>query len=288
MAGRRSLQGRTVAVTGGARGIGRATASALVARGARVAIGDLDGDLAEQVAADLGAGAVARTLDVTDRDGFDAFLDDVEAELGPLDALVNNAGIVHLGAFVDEDDAWTRRQFDVNVYGVVNGMRAALPRMRARGRGHVVNVASSAGKLTPPGIATYAATKHAVVGLTEAVRLEHRGTGVDFSIVMPGVVKTDMIAGYADAPGRRDVEPEDVAAAIVGALERPRVDVWVPRSLGALHRAMSLVPRPVREAAARALGVERVTWDFDASARRAYEERAAASDPRHVPPVAGR
>ena len=277
----RPVHGKVVAITGGARGIGRSTAEALVREGARVAIGDLDGELAARTAQEIGALGLA--LDVTDRDSFEAFLDEVERELGPLDVLVNNAGILHLGPFLEEDDAATRRQFDVNVFGVVNGTRLAVPRLLRRPEGHLVNVASSAGKIAPPGIATYTATKHAVVGLTEAVRAEHAGSSLEFSIVMPGVVRTEMIAGYEDARGVRQVEPDDVAEAIVDALRRPRVEVFVPRSIGPISRVMSLLPRPAREAVNRALKVDRVTWEADRAKRGAYEARAAASDPRHEP-----
>jgi NAD(P)-dependent dehydrogenase (short-subunit alcohol dehydrogenase family) len=277
----RSLRGKVAAVTGGARGIGRATAHALARAGAKVAIGDLDGDLAARTASEIGA--LGLRLDVTDRESFAAFLDEVETALGPLDILVNNAGILHLGPFLEEDDAATRRQFDVNVFGVVNGTRLAVPRLLRRPEGHLVNVASSAGKLAPPGIASYVATKHAVVGLTEAVRAEHAGSGLEFSIVMPGVVRTEMIAGYEDARGVPQVEPGDVADAIVDALRRPRVDVFVPRSLGPVTRFLPVLPRPAREALTRALKVDRVTWEADRSARDAYEARAAASDPGHEP-----
>ena len=275
----RELRGLAVAVTGAARGIGHATARALHRAGMKVAIGDLDASLAEEAAAELGGDAVGLALDVTDPASFEAFLDAAEEALGPLDVLVNNAGILHLGPFVEEEDDATRRQVDVNLFGVINGTRLILPRFRARGGGHLVNVASSAGKVTPPGIATYTATKHAVVGLTEAVRAEHEGAGIDFSIVMPGVVKTEMIAGYASSPMVKEITPEDVADEIVDALRTGRIDVWVPRSLGRINRVMAAAPRGVREWIARRLGIDRITWDADRTARDAYESRAAASDP---------
>jgi NAD(P)-dependent dehydrogenase (short-subunit alcohol dehydrogenase family) len=276
----RNLTGKVVAVTGGARGIGRATAAALAREGAKVAIGDIDEELAARAAEELGGGCPGLPLDVTDRGSFESFLDTVAERLGPLDVLVNNAGILHLGPFLEEDDLSSRRMIDVNLIGVINGTRLAVPRLRPRPEGHLVNVASSAGHVSPPGIATYAATKHAVVGLTEAVRAENRDSRLEFSIVMPGVVKTEMIAGYAPPSwAAREIEPEDVAAAIVEAIRRPRVDVWVPRSLGAILRVMSMLPRRASEAIGRALGAERITWQADRSARAAYEARAAASDP---------
>ncbi len=266
-----------MALTGGARGIGRATAAALADKGARVGIGDVDAVAAAKAAEEIGAGTAAFELDVTDRESFETFLDGVESELGPIDVMINNAGILHLGPFAEEDEASQTRQVDINLHGPMTGTKLALKRMVPRGRGHIVNVASSAGKITPPGIATYAATKHGVVGFTEAVRWEQRESGIDFSIVMPGVVRTEMIAGYKDVRGVDDIGPEDVAAAIVDALELPRVDVFVPRSLGVLIRVLNAAPRRLREALVRALRVDRVTWEADRSARSDYEGRAATS-----------
>lgn len=278
----RSLNGKVAAITGAARGIGRATATALVGAGARVAIGDLDAELARATAGELGGGAIGLGLDVTDRGSFERFLDEVERELGPLDVLVNNAGIMHLGRFVEEDDAATLRQIDVNLLGVILGTRLALPRLTGRGAGHVVNIASSAGKVGVPGGATYSATKHAVVGLTEAVRAESQGSGVEFSIVMPGVVNTELAAGLARGRAIEVVEPEDVAAAIVAALRFPTVDVFVPSSIGPINQVMSLLPRRLREAVGRALKVDQILASFDAGSRASYESRAATSDPHRV------
>jgi short-subunit dehydrogenase len=245
-----------------------------------VAIGDVDAAAARAAAEGIGSSAIALELDVTDRGSFEAFLDRVEAELGPLDVMINNAGILHLGPFVDEDEASQVRQVDINLHGPMTGTKLALRRMLPRGRGHIVNVASSAGKLAPPGVATYTATKHGVVGFTEAVRWEQRSSGIDFSIVMPGVVRTEMIAGYKEVRGMQDVGPEEVAAAIVDALKFPRLEVFVPRAVGGLWRVLSVLPRGAREAALRAMKFDQVTWQADRSARAAYEGRAAASEPR--------
>jgi NADP-dependent 3-hydroxy acid dehydrogenase YdfG len=200
-----SLSGKVVAITGGARGIGRATAGALVSKGAKVAIGDLDLQLAERAASELGGGAVAFELDVTDRASFARFLAQAEESLGPIDVLVNNAGIMPLGPFVEEDDDTARRMVDINVHGVIHGMKLALPGMLERDSGHVVNVASQAGKGGYPGGATYSATKHAVVGLSEAVRAETYEAGIEISLVMPVVVNTELATGVVEARGMQTV-----------------------------------------------------------------------------------
>jgi NADP-dependent 3-hydroxy acid dehydrogenase YdfG len=279
----RTLAGRVVAITGAARGIGRATAAALVREGATVAIGDLDADLARRTAEELGPQAAAFALDVTDRASFDAFLDAVEERLGPVDVLINNAGIMALGSFVAEDDATARRMVDINVHGVLHGMKAVLPRLLARGDGHLVNIASAAGKGPYPGGATYCGTKHFVVGVSDAARGELRGTGVEISVVMPVVVDTELAAGVGSARGIPRIKPEDVAEAIVGALEHPRFDVYVPRSIGPMTAMTAMIPRRLREMLLRAIGADRVLWRVDDAARRPYEVRAAHSDPALAP-----
>ena len=126
---RRSLNGKVVAITGSARGIGKATAEALVRRGARVAIGDVDLTLAEETAAGLGGGSIAARLDVSDRGSFEAFLDEAERQLGPLDVLVNNAGIMPTTPFVEESEDSFRRQIEINLIGVIHGTQLAMRRM---------------------------------------------------------------------------------------------------------------------------------------------------------------
>ena len=273
----RSLAGKVVAITGGARGIGRATAAALLAQGARVAIGDIEAPLAERTAQELGGGTIGLALDVTDRESFDAFLRRTEADLGPLDVLINNAGIMPIGPFVQETTATAERLIDINLHGVIFGSKLALERFLPRGRGHLVNIASSAGKAGFAGGATYCATKHAVVGLSEAIRSEVRGTDIDVSIVMPVVVKTELGSGLPETRGVKPVEPEDVADAIVEALQTGRVDVFVPKSIGRLLRAMSLVPRGVSDAVTKALKGDQVLSNPDHQARAAYERRMAAT-----------
>lgn len=282
----RSLEGKVVAITGGARGIGKETAKAMAAKGAKVAIGDLDKPLAEKAAAQLGTEAVGLALDVTERDSFARFLDQVSERLGPLDVLLNNAGIMPIGSFVDEDDATARRMIDINVHGVIYGMKLAIPGMLKRGQGHVVNMASQAGKAGIPGGATYCATKHAVVGLSEAVRAEVRGSGVEVSVVMPAVVDTELGSGLPDTRGVKKLAPEEVANAIVKAVQFPKFDVWVPASSAAIDKLMHPLPRRAREAIARFMRVDQVLAEPDRAQRAAYEARAARSKPGLEPEAA--
>lgn len=281
----RDLAGQVAAISGAGRGIGKATTRALVEQGMRVAIGDVDLAAAQQVAAELGPSVVALPLDVTDRSSFEAFLDSAEAQLGPIDVIVNNAGIMTVGRFVDEDDLTTRRMVDINLHGVIHGTKLALARMLARDRGHIVNISSQAGKYGAPGGATYSATKHAVVGLSEAVRGELRlmGANIDVSYVMPFVVQTELGAGLGQARGMRSLAPEEVAKAIVEALQTGRVEVWVPRSAKLTHTFGGLLPRRLADGVGHLLKADRVLAGADASVRRDYELRAARSEPALAP-----
>ena len=275
----RSIRGKVVAITGGARGIGKATAKALAAEGAKVAIGDLDTELAEQSAGELAGDAIGLELDVTKRESFADFLAQVEERLGPLDVLINNAGIMPLGDFVDEDDLTAHRMVDINIHGVLYGMKLALPGMLRRDTGHIVNLASQAGKAGFPGGATYCATKHAVVGVSEAVRAETRETGIEVSCVMPAVVNTELGSGLVESRGVKISEPEDVAAEIVRALKFPKFDVYVPRGSGVLYQLTAAMPRRAREGFARLFKADQVLAHADEQKRAAYEERAARSEP---------
>jgi short-subunit dehydrogenase len=271
----RVIAGRCALVTGAARGIGRATARALVAEGVRVVLADLDGDLADAAAAELGEGAVGRALDVRDAAAFAELVDRTERDLAPVDLLVNNAGIMPLGAFLEQPATLDDRQIDVNLRGVIHGLRAALPGMVRRRWGHVVNVASVAGKVGVPFAAVYAATKHAVVGLTEAVRYELRDTGVGLSTVLPSIVATELTAGTAAPRWPPVVRPEQVADAIVLAIRTGRADVFVPE-FGRLSAVLpALLPRATTERLGRWFGIDRMFAAPDAEARRAYAERIA-------------
>ncbi len=273
----RPLDGRVIAITGAGRGIGRATAQACVRAGMKVSIGDLDIATARQTAADLGNGTIALELNVCERASVGRFIDATEEALGPIDVFVNNAGIMALSPFVDEHDDVARRQVDINVHGVLHGTKEALARMLPRGRGQIVNIASTAGRVGFAGGATYSGTKHFVIGVSEAVRAELRGSGIDITCVMPGVVNTELGAGLPQARFVGHIEPEMVADAIVAALRAPRFEVYVPRRIGPLTKAGAAAPTVVRDAFGRLMALDRVLGRPDRAARRDYEQRAARS-----------
>jgi NAD(P)-dependent dehydrogenase (short-subunit alcohol dehydrogenase family) len=264
-----------VAITGAARGIGLATAQAVAARGARVAIGDLDRGEAEAAAASLPGDAAGFELDVTDPDSFARFLDQAEERLGPLDVLVNNAGIMVVGPLDGAGYRGASKVIDVNVKGVAIGMHLAIPRLRARGGGHIVNVVSSSAWIAPPALSVYAATKHAARALTDAVRAELRPAGIHVTGVYPGVVQTDLAAGTAATRGSKMIAPREVGEAIAATLEKPRDDVFVPRSIGPALRLYQALPPRARRAFSRAIGLDSLYTSIDPESRRAYEERIA-------------
>lgn len=262
-----------IAVTGGARGIGREIVRQLAEAGARVAIGDRDVEAARATAEELPGNVAAFALDVTDTASFAAFLDAVTGHWGAIDVLVNNAGVMWVGPFETEPETAARRQIDVNLHGVIRGVKLAAPTMRSRGRGQIVTVASGASKLAPAGEATYAATKHAVYGYLSAVRTELHRSGVQLSLVMPGVVETELAAGTVTGPVRR-LAPSEVAQAVLALIERPRFEISVPRRIGLLARLTAVLPDRASFRVQRALVPNQVAALTDKTVRRGYEGRA--------------
>lgn len=271
---RRELEGKVVVITGGARGIGAATAQLLRAQRARVVIGDVDETVGKETADRLGLEAFI-PVDVTDPASFAELLRRAEADVGPLDVLVNNAGIMPVGPLLDEDERTARRVVDVNVHGVITGTKLALASMRDRRSGHIVNVASMAGVASVPGLATYNASKFAVVGFTDAIRLEVRPLGIDVSAVLPYFVNTELAAGTQGPRWFKKAEPSQVAEVILATLEHPVPRAYVPRSTGTLVRALRKLPQSWTERLNTAIGGDRVFLDdVDHHARAAYERRA--------------
>jgi NAD(P)-dependent dehydrogenase (short-subunit alcohol dehydrogenase family) len=247
---RKRLSGRVALVTGAGQGIGRATAVALARRGMFVAVADIDLAKARETAALIGPAAAALRLDVVDQPAFDAAVAATIERHGRLDVLVNNAGIMPIGPFADESPEVTRRVLAVNVEGVCNGMRAALGHMTERGEGQIVNLASVVGFHGSPLAVTYAGSKHAVVGITNTLRRELRGSGVTLTLVCPTWTSTALTAGTSPAAGLPRATPEQVAERVLHAIRRRRRVVFAPPSAGASLRLTRMLPLAVEEALA--------------------------------------
>src|ERR1700757_52233 len=272
-----NIAGKTIAITGAAPGIGHATARALLERGARVVIGDRDVAALESAVTELDRlGPVSGyPLDVTNRQSFSEFLDKARSDGGGrIDVLVNNAGVMPIGPFLEQTEQAIRSAIEVNFYGVLNGCQLVLPEMVARRRGHIVNIASMAGMTAVPGQVVYAGTKFAVVGLSTALADEFFPQGVDVSVVLPTFTNTELIAGTHTSAAQKPVQPEDVAAAVVKVLDKPTTIVSVPRQLRFVAAlAQMLGPRGRRWLSAK-LGNDRVFLAFDRCAPERYEDRA--------------
>lgn len=270
------IERRVVAVTGGARGIGAAVAKAATEQGALVAIGDVDTAAAERTAKQFFG--LALPLDVTNHASWAAFITAVEEQLGGVDVLVNNAGIMPIGPFLEETDAATQRQLEINVLGVLLGCRAVLPGMLARGRGHLINIASMAGKMGVAGAVTYCGSKFAVVGLTQALTDELRNTPVSASCVLPGLVNTDLSLGLPRNRLAREVEPSDIADAVMATIAKPRSEVWVPASGRVSFKLAGLLSPRQRHQLMHMCGLDDPMLTADGAARASYEARIAAGN----------
>ena len=172
-----------------------------------------------------------------------------------------------------EPDEVTRKIFDVNVFGIINGTKAVGPGMVERGRGHIINVASAVGRVPVADGASYAGSKFAAVGFSESTRLELKPHGIDVTVILPGIVRTELAAGVPDARGLKSLKPEDVAEVIESAIRGHARSSGCPPAPG-MAKATGILPTRVQEALGRPFKADRVMSDADPAARAAYEARA--------------
>lgn len=263
--------GRSAVVTGAGGGVGRALVHGLTAAGARVVSADVDLDSALRTADSApGPGnARAARLDVTDAAAVQALVDEVVAEHGRLDLMFNNAGITLLGETQDLTlDQWNAI-IDVNLRGVVHGVVAAYPQMIRQGGGHLVNTASMGGLMAAGLLTSYVATKHAVVGLSLALRSEAAAHGIGVTVVCPAAVETPMLDKgeigrvrgrdyYLKGQGiRRPLDPDDLAGQVLAAVAANRSMVVAPRQARLAWRVGRLAPRFTQRMATRFVARQR-------------------------------
>lgn len=225
------LREKVVVVVGATGGIGAAVARALSREDARVALAGRRKDVLEEVRASLtGADSMAVPTDVTNREEVRALVSRVEEALGPIEVLVNCAGVMYFTLMANLHEEEWERTVRVNCDGALNCVGAALPGMLSRGRGHIVTISSDAGRKVFPGLAVYSASKFFIEGLSQGLRLETAGTGVKVTTVQPGNVATELLGKstdeealeqYGEPTGARVLDPEDVAASVVWALRQP-------------------------------------------------------------------
>lgn len=259
------FRGRSVIVTGGASGIGLALGTALAAQGAEVVLADIDADAVTEAAASVQrpGQVTGRRLDVCDRQGFDDLVAEVCEEHGGLDYLFNNAGISLGGPTEEMTGPYWDRITAVNLGGVVNGVLAAYPRMVVRGKGHIVNTASAAGLMAAPFAAGYTMTKHAVVGLTLALRPEAASVGVRVTALCPGMVETPILdrlppddlparqssaltgREYLTTAGLSPISADHLAAAALAGVAKNRAIVVAPASARLGWTLSRLSPRAI-------------------------------------------
>lgn len=267
------LAGRSALVTGAGSGIGAALARALVGVGAHVVCADVDGEAAERTVASLDGPGTARAVgvDVTDPAALAQAVEDLVGEHGRIDLLFNNAGITFLGETQDLSLEQWNAIIDVNVRGVVHGVHAAYPRMIQQRGGHIVNTASMGGLMAAGLMTSYVTTKHAVVGLSLALRTEAAGYGVGVTVVCPAAVDTPILDKgeigrfrgrdyYLKGQGvRRPVDPDRLAARVLAAVVRDEPIVVEPVQARAAWRLGRLSPRFVNRMATRFVAQQRAS-----------------------------
>ena len=259
------LAGKVAIITGGAGGIGKALAEELAARGCYLVLADINSELLEQTAAELRAGGAeldAKTVDVRDATQVQALVEGAHRELGRIDYIFNNAGVNVCAELRDTTLEDWNLLIDVNLRGVVHGVHAAYSIMREQGFGHIINTASAAGLIPAAAEGAYAATKHAVVGLSSTLRIEAASFGVKVSVVCPGLVDTPILDSTKYVKLGPDALEEDLAREARTASNSSPADSSRRRSESVLHRAharrFDALWRLHRYAPATSLGVGRI------------------------------
>jgi NAD(P)-dependent dehydrogenase (short-subunit alcohol dehydrogenase family) len=222
------LDGKVAVITGGGSGIGAALAEACAAAGMRVVVADVNGERAESVASELPEDtAYGKAVDVSDAAQVQELADFAFDTFGAVHLLCNNAGVSPVGRvwdYSDEDFHWL---VGVNLFGVANGLRSFVPRMVEQGEGHIVNTGSGASFVSTPRLGPYCATKHAIVGLSEALRYELEGTGIGVSVLVPAGVNTNIFESGARPSADADSTAADYGV-LVGALDPTSLEMIEP------------------------------------------------------------
>ena len=245
------IGGKTVLVTGASEGIGRATALAFAWAGAQVVVAARRREPLDVIAAEIaarGGDALAVVADVSDGASVEAMVTAAVGRFGAVDVLVNNAGYGLMGPLAELPVEDVRRNFEVNVFGVLRCVRAVVPGMRERGGGHIANVSSVLGAMTLPYLGPYAATKHALNALTASLRAELRPDRIGVSLIVPGRIDTgfsenaERPTGHRSPGAYRGIPPERVADAILEAVRRNRRQVTIPFWYRPIPAARALAP----------------------------------------------
>jgi NAD(P)-dependent dehydrogenase (short-subunit alcohol dehydrogenase family) len=243
----KTYAGKVAVITGGASGIGAALGKHLARAGAQVVLADRQADLGEQVASSIradGGSARAVELDVRSLPAITAMVDSIMDGLGRIDYLFNNAGIGVGGEMSAYEPRDWDDVFDVNLRGVAYGIQVVYPRMIAQGSGHIVNTASMAGLISAPGSGSYTATKHAVVGLSKALRIEAKRLGVRVSVLCPGAIRTPILAGGAFGRSNIPGLSTEAQLAMWDSARPMDADVFAAKALRAVARNEAIIVLP--------------------------------------------
>jgi len=249
--------GTVFMITGGAKGIGAATAALVVEQGGKVAVCDVDQDSMEAVCDELGGAAIPVPLDVRDREAWDRAVEHVWEAFGHLDVLVNNAGVAYTGDTYSLPFEKHKQMIDVNLIGAIHGMQTVIPRFLEQGHGHVVNIGSLAGFSPSPQFGGYCATKHAIRAFSHSCALELVDTPVGCTLICPDAIETPMVEGLAKEDSSAliftstPMPVSKAAEAIIRASVDKPFEILLPRWRGSFIRFFGLFPALTRRVISR-------------------------------------